>query len=151
MPLTIYLVCSYENVSLNEAKLLKVSGISKREFNAFKLQILEFFPEYQERNRKHHILQKIVEISEHFQVGIMFYYRTKGLLYELWEDLKENTDAIIAGLVASTSALQTSEKKIKVSEICDWFDIPEGTIRSKIDKKIRDKIYISQDRVDHGP
>jgi len=151
VPLTIYFVCSYENVSLNEAKLLEVSGISKKEFTAFKLQILEFFPEYQERSRKHHILQKIVELSEHFQLGIMFYYRAKGILYKLWEDFKGNTDTMLAGLVVSISALQISEKKVKVSEICDWFDIPEGTIRSKIDKNIRDKIYISKDKLNHGP
>lgn len=150
VPLTIYFVCSYENVSLNEAKLLEVSGISKKEFTAFKFQILEFFPKYQERNRKHHILQKIVELSEHFQLDLMFYYRAKGLLYELWEDLKENTETILAGLAASISALQTSEINIKVSEICDWFDIQESALRSMIEKTIIDKMYITQGKLDHG-
>ena len=150
VPLTIYFICTGEHIFISEAELLEISSISKKEFNAFKLQILEFFPEYLERNRKHYILQKIIELSEHFQLGLLFYYRAKGLLYELWEDLKENTDTILAGLVASISALQISEKKIKVSEICDWFDIQESAMRNKIEKKILDKMYIPHAKLDHG-
>jgi len=46
VPLTIYFYLKFQNISIKEAELLEISKISKREFNAFKLQIQNFFPQY---------------------------------------------------------------------------------------------------------
>jgi len=56
VPVTIYFCLKSYNISINESELLEISKISKKEFNAFKLQIYDYFPHFAERDRKAYIL-----------------------------------------------------------------------------------------------
>jgi transcription initiation factor TFIIIB Brf1 subunit/transcription initiation factor TFIIB len=143
VPLSIYFCLKFQNISINEAELLEVSKISKKDFNAFKLQIYIFFPQYKERNRKEYILQKILEISEDLHLGMVFYYQSKKLLYKLWESIKNTKDDVIAGLVASISVLCGFKEKVSVSSICDKLGIKMSTIQSQVKKRIFERFQIS--------
>lgn len=143
VPISIYFCLKFQNISINEAELLEVSKISKKDFNAFKLQIYIFFPQYKERNRKEYILQKILEISEDLHLGMVFYYQSKKLLYKLWESIKNTKDDVIAGLVASISVLCGFKEKVSVSSICDKLGIKMSTIQSQVKKRIFERFQIS--------
>ncbi len=144
VPLTIYLVFKFQNVSINEAELLEISKILKKDFNAFKLQILHIFPQYQVRNRKKYILQKLTEISEHFQLGMTFYFQCKKILYKLWDNIKNTKDDVIAGLIASISILCSYEdKNVSVSSICNKLGIKMSTIQSQVKRRIFNEFKIS--------
>ncbi len=143
VPISIYFCLKFQNISINEAELLEVSKISKKDFNAFKLQIYIFFPQYKERNRKEYILQKILEISEDLYLGMVFYYQSKKILYKLWESIKNTKDDVIAGLVASISVLCGFKEKISVSSICDKLGIKMSTIQSQVKKRIFERFQIS--------
>jgi transcription initiation factor TFIIIB Brf1 subunit/transcription initiation factor TFIIB len=143
VPLSIYFCLKFQNISIIEAELLEVSKISKKDFNAFKLQIYIFFPQYKERNRKEYILQKILEISEDLHLGMVFYYQSKKLLYKLWESIKNTKDDVIAGLVASISVLCGFKEKVSVSSICDKLGIKMSTIQSQVKKRIFERFQIS--------
>jgi len=144
VPLTIYFVCKFENISINEAELLEVSKISKKDFYAFKLQILNFFPEYVERDRKTYILQKILEITEHFKLGMEFYFQSKKILFRLWDSIRNTKDEVIAGLVASISVLCAFKSKdVSVSAICNKLGIKMSTIQSQVKRRIFDEFKIS--------
>ena len=144
MPLTIYFVCKFENISINEAELLEISKISKKDFYAFKLQILNFFPEYVERDRKTYILQKILEITEHFKLGMEFYFQSKKILFRLWDSIRNTKDEVIAGLVASISVLCAFKSKdVSVSAICNKLGIKMSTIQSQVKRRIFDEYKIS--------
>ena len=143
VPILIYFCLKFQNISINEAELLEVSKISKKDFNAFKLQIYIFFPQYKERNRKEYILQKILEISEDLHLGMVFYYQSKKLLYKLWESIKNTKDDVIAGLVASISVLCGFKEKVSVSSICDKLGIKMSTIQSQVKKRIFERFQIS--------
>ncbi|TFG08626.1 MAG: hypothetical protein EU539_01810 [Promethearchaeota archaeon] len=136
IPIAIYHVFKFRNISISEAELLEVSKIAKKDFNAFKLQIRTFFPQYKERDRKKYILQKVLEITEYFETDMPFYYLSKKILYKLWDHIKNTKDNVIAGLVASISALCLCKDKISVSSICDKLDIKMSTIQSQVKKKI---------------
>jgi hypothetical protein len=143
VPLTIYFVCKFENISINEAELLEVSKISKKDFYAFKLQILNFFPEYVERDRKTYVLQKILELTEHFNLGMEFYFQSKKILFRLWKNIKNTKDEVIAGLVASISVLCAFKSKdISVSAICNKLGIKMSTIQSQVKRRIFDQFQI---------
>ena len=144
VPITIYLVFKFQGVSINEAELLEISKISKKDFNAFKLQIFYFFPQYQERNRKKYILQKLSEISAHFQLGMIFYFQSKKILFKLWDNIKNTKDDVIAGLIASISILCSfKDKNVSVSSICKKLGIKMSTIQSQVKKRIFDEFKIS--------
>jgi len=143
VPISIYFCLKFQNISINEAELLEVSKISKKDFNAFKLQIYIFFPQYKERNRKEYILQKILEISEDLHLGMVFYYQSKKLLYKLWEGIKNTKDDVIAGLVTSISVLCGFKEKVSVSSICDKLGIKMSTIQSQVKKRIFERFQIS--------
>jgi len=144
VPLTIYFVCKFENISINEAELLEVSKISKKDFYAFKLQILNFFPEYVERDRKTYILQKILEITEHFKLGMEFYFQSKKILFRLWDSIRNTKDEVIAGLVASISVLCAFKSKdVSVSAICNKLGIKMSTIQSQVKRRIFDQFQIA--------
>ena len=136
VPISIYFSLKFHNISIKESELLEFSKISKKDFNAFKLQILNFYPQYKERNRKEYILQRVLEISEHFQLGMVFYYQSKKILYKLWENIKNTTDNVIAGVVASISILCSYKEKVTINSLCNMLGIKMSTIHFQIKKRI---------------
>ena len=143
VPITIYFSLKLQNISINESELLEVSKISKKDFNAFKLQINNFIPQYAERNRKDYILQKILEISEHFEVGMPFFYQSKKILYKLWKEIYCTKDDVIAGLVASITTLCFYKEKITVNALCNKIGIKMSTIQSQVKKNIFNRLQVS--------
>lgn len=143
VPLTIYFYLKFQNISIKEAELLEISNISKREFNAFKLQIRNFFPQYKERNRKEYIAQRILEITEHFQLGMEFFYQSKILMNKLWEGIKGTKDDVIAGLTCSLIALCHYKEKIAVNAICRKLGIKMSTIQTQVRKRIFERFRVS--------
>jgi len=143
VPLAIYFSFKAQNISINEVELLNVSKITKKEFNAFKLQITNFEPKYHERNRKDYIIQKIMELSEHFDLGMPFYYQSKKILYKLWESIKCTKDDVVAGLVASISALCSYKDKVNVNSICKRLGIKMSTIQSQVKRRIFERLRIA--------
>jgi hypothetical protein len=144
IPITIYIVCKIENISISEYELLEVSKISKKEFNHFKLQIQHFLPQYKERNRKQYILQRILEVSEHFKLGMDFYHQAKLILYKFWDTISNTKDDVIAGLVSSISLLCVFKTlEVSVSSICTMLNIKMSTIQFQVKKRIFEQFKIS--------
>jgi transcription initiation factor TFIIIB Brf1 subunit/transcription initiation factor TFIIB len=142
VPIVIYFTYKYECKPVDERALLDIAKISKKDFQAFKLQINEFMPEYKERNRKEYILQRIMEITEHFGLGMYFYYQSKKILYRLWGSIKNTKDDVIVGLTTSISALCLPKSPITVSDICNRLNIRMSTIHKQVEKKIFDRLRI---------
>jgi len=142
VPLVIYFTCKYDCKPIDEQALLAVSNIDKKDFQSFKLQICEFKPEYKERNRREYIVQKILEITEHFGLGMYFFYQSKKVLDMLWEIVKNTKDNVIAGVVTSISALCLPGKLVTVSEICNRLNIRMSTIHKQVERKIFEKLRI---------
>ena len=142
-PISIFITLKLHNFSIRESELLEVSKISKKEFNSFKLQILTCLPNYIKRNREIYIAQKILGITEEFCLGMEFYFKSKIILTKLWGEIKDTTDAVVAGLVCSITALCSYRHKIKVSKICKWLGIKMSTIQAQVKKIIFEKFVIS--------
>ncbi|MFX0001728.1 MAG: hypothetical protein ACFE88_16580 [Candidatus Hermodarchaeota archaeon] len=140
--ITIYFCLKLRNISINPYELIENSNITKKEFNDFNLQLQRFLPNYAERNRQEYILQRILEISEHFELGIPFYYLSKKILYRLWQGIKNTTDNVVAGLVSSISILCSYKEKVSVSSICNRLGIRMSTIQAQVKKKIFEKFKV---------
>lgn len=132
----IYYCLKLRSISINPIELITVSKLTKREFNDFNLQVQAYVPEYAERNRQNYILQRVMEISEHFELGMYFYYQAKKILHRLWEGIKDTTDNVIAGLVSSITTLCSYKEKISVNSICGRLGIRMSTIQSQVKRKI---------------
>jgi len=143
VPIVIYYYMKMSKLSINEVELLKVAKISKKDFNAFKLQITRFIPKYPERNRQDYIIQKIMELMEHFDLGMSFYYLSKKILNKLWEGIKCTKDDVIAGLVASISVLCSFKGKVTINSICKRLGIKMSTIQSQVKRRIFNRLRIS--------
>lgn len=136
VPIVMYLFFKLKGKTINKHEILEVSNITKKEFNSFLLQLNIFIPQYAERNRKEYILQRVMEITEHFELELGFYYQSKKILYKLWNTIKSTTDNVIAGLVTSISALCLDNVNVKVSAICTRLNIRMSTIQCQVEKKI---------------
>ena len=79
VPAVIYYTFKLRNISINEEELINVSGISKKEFKDFFLQLRSFIPEYAKRNRQEYIIQKMLQVTEYFDLGLGFYYLSKKI------------------------------------------------------------------------
>ena len=134
-----YLCLKLRNISINPNELIEVSGIAKKVFNDFILQVRQYLLEYSNRNRQAYIVQKISEISNHFDLGMPFCKFSKKILFRLWESIKGTTDNVVAGLVTSIAALCSVECHVSVSAICKQLDIQMSTIQSNVKRKIFDK------------
>ena len=145
VPIVIYLYCKLNSKSIDREELLKQSegNLSKTEFGNFMLQLYRFLPEYTERNRKDYVLQRILEITEHFELGMPFFYQSKKILYRLWPSIKNTKDDVIAGLCTSISALCLKGVDLKVSSICERLGIRMSTIHRQVEKNIFDRLQVS--------
>jgi len=137
-----YLCLKLRNVPINPVELIKSSDIKKKEFNEFILQVQKYIPKYAERNRQEYVLQRVLEITQHFELGMPFFYQSKKIMFKLWESIKNTTDHVIAGLVSSISILCSYRDQVSVSSICNLLAIRMSTIQSQIKKKIFEKFKV---------
>ncbi|MBD3256262.1 MAG: hypothetical protein GF383_14285 [Candidatus Lokiarchaeota archaeon] len=136
VPLVIYFCCKIRKVSIKQKKLLDVAKISKNEFNAFKLQILEYYPEYVKRDKRGYVVQKIMEIRDHFGLDMEFYFLSKRILAKLWKLIYNTTEDVIAGVVTSIAALCCYQDELTVNAICKRLGIVMSTIQSQVKRRI---------------
>jgi len=132
----IYMVLKLENIVIKKKKIVGNSLLSKEEFNNFYNQVRRFIPEYEVRNRQHYITQKLLEVTEHFKLDMPFYFFSHKILLKLWNNIKNTTDDVIAGLCASITLLCSYKDVIRVSSICDLLDIKMSTIQFQVKKRI---------------
>ncbi|MFX0008878.1 MAG: hypothetical protein ACFE9R_01075 [Candidatus Hermodarchaeota archaeon] len=143
VPCVIYFYYKNNNKPIREAKLLELISLSKKEFNNFKLQMLEMWPDYQERNRQEYISQRILALCEHFGLDMGFYHQSKKILYRLYNSIKNTKDDVIVGLVSSITLLCSNNKDIKVSSICDFFNIKMSTISTQVKRRIFNQFHVN--------
>jgi transcription initiation factor TFIIIB Brf1 subunit/transcription initiation factor TFIIB len=136
IPTLIYFYCKKENIAINEQKLLDIAKVDKKEYNYCKLKVSRLMPEYYERNRKQLIMNKVLGISEQYNLGMSFYYDAKKILMNLWQGIKCTTDDVIAGLVSSIAVLCHYQGKVTVSSICSALHIQMSTIQSQVKRKL---------------
>ncbi|TFF87271.1 MAG: hypothetical protein EU548_10545 [Promethearchaeota archaeon] len=142
-PIAVYYTFKSQNIPINEANLLEISKISEKDFDAFKLQIRRFLPEYDKRNIKECVLRKVYAIKESFNLSMEFYYLSKKILYKFWEIIKNTKDDVIAGVISSIAILCSHEKNdVKISSICKVLNIQMSTIQVNVKKRIFDKFKI---------
>lgn len=143
VPIVIFYYHKLNNMPIDEKKLLELAKISKKDFSDFKLQINEFIPHYAERNRKEYILQEIGKLTDHFELGMEFYYQAKRILYKLWDVIKNTKDSVIAGVVSSILILCNDQVDVKISYICERLGIRMSTIQSQVKKHIFKRLNVS--------
>ncbi len=142
IPLTIYMCSKMQGIVINEGDLLCVSKITKKEFNSFKLQIHGIDQEYASRKKVDYVLQLIMNVTEHFNLGMSFFYQSKKILYKLWGAINCTKDSVIAGLVSSISVLCSFRDKANVNGICKLLDIKMSTIQAQVKKNVVSKLNV---------
>ncbi|MBN1803429.1 MAG: hypothetical protein JW891_18110 [Candidatus Lokiarchaeota archaeon] len=141
-PLSIYFSLKLRSVPIDEKALLEVSKITKKEYNAFKLQVANFMPEHARRNRIEYVLRRILEVSEHFGLGPSFFFRSKALLYKFYSSMACTTDDAIAGVAASLALLCYHQDRtdLSVNQVCKRLGIRMSTVQSRV-KRIVEKHF----------
>jgi len=138
VPIITFFCLKIRNISISRSQIIKESAITKKEFNDFYQQIERFIPEYKERNRQEYILQLILELSWHFNLGPIFHCQAKKILYKLWDGINNTTDNIVAGVVSSISVLcsKTFKNKIRTSNLCEHLGIEMSNIQTQVKQNI---------------
>jgi len=136
VPCVLYAFYKENNKPIREKDLLEVSKISKKDFNAFKFSIIRIWPEYQERDRKQYITERILEVSEHFKLGMPFYYQSRRILNKFYDSIKNTKDDVIVGLVTSITLLCSQKKEVSVCAICDRLGIKMSTIHRQVERRV---------------
>lgn len=140
--ITTYFCLKLRNVSINPYELVGVSGVTNKEFNDFILQVQRFLPEYGKRNRQEYILQRVLEVAEHFDLGMPFYYLSKKILYRLWDGIKNTSDNAVAGLISSISVLCSCRDRVSISAICKRIGVQMSTIQAQVKKKVFERFRV---------
>ncbi|NHJ19644.1 MAG: hypothetical protein EAX91_01785 [Candidatus Lokiarchaeota archaeon] len=143
VPCIVYAYYKENNKPIREKDLLELTNISKKDFNAFKFSILRIWPEYQERNRKEYITQRILEVTEHFDLNMSFFYQSKRILNKFYDNIKGTKDDVIIGLVTSITLLCSQQKGVSISALCNRLDIKMSTIHRQVEKRVMQRFKIS--------
>jgi hypothetical protein len=136
VPCIIYAYYKENNKPIREKDLLEVSSISKKDFNAFKFSILRIWPEYKDRNRKEYIVQRILEVTEHFNLGMPFFYQSKKILNRFYDNIKNTKDDVIIGLVTSITLLCSQQGNVSISALCNRLGIKMSTIHRQVERRV---------------
>ena len=142
VPCVIYAYYKEKNKPIHEKELLEVSKISKKDFNAFKFSIIRIWPEYQERDRKQYITERILEVSEHFKLGMSFYYQSRRILNRFYDSIKNTKDDVIVGLVSSITLLCSQQGNVSISALCDRLGIKMSTIHRQVERRVIQKFNV---------
>ena len=142
VPIVIGATLKLQNISVNEQELLSLSNISKKEFTAFKLQLRQFIPQYAGRNRMDYMLQKVLEVSESFELGTKFYYLAKKILLQFWDAISQTKDDVIAGVVASIAVMCLDEYDVSVNAVCKRLGIQMSAIQYQVKKNFFDRFKL---------
>ncbi len=142
LPTLLYFHFKKEGIVINEPELLEISKVEKKDYNYCKLKISRLIPEYYERNRKQFIMNKVLGLSEQYNLGMEFYYDAKRVLINLWEGIKCTTDNVIAGLISSVAVLCNYRNKITISSICSALNIQMSTIQSQVKRKLFERFNV---------
>ncbi|UCC20600.1 MAG: hypothetical protein JSV62_04750 [Promethearchaeota archaeon] len=137
-----YFCLKLRNVSINIIDLIEASDITRKEFNNFCLQVRRYLPHYADRNRREYILQRVFDISEHFNLSMDFYHLAENILTKLWHFIKNTTDNALAGLVSSISLICNKIEGVSVSAVCTRLGIRMSTIQLQVKKKIVQKFRV---------
>ena len=142
VPCIIYAYYKENNKPISERELLEVAKISKKDFNAFKFSIIRIWPEYQERDRKQYITERILEVSEHFQLGMSFFYQSKKILNRFYESIKNTKDDVIIGLVTSITLLCSQRGDVSISALCNRLGIKMSTIHRQVERRVIERFKV---------
>jgi len=143
VPSVIYAFYKENNKPIHERELLDVAHISKKDFNSFKFSIIRIWPQYQERNRKEYVVRRILAMTEHFNLGMPFFYQSKKILNAFYENIKNTKDDIIIGLVCSITLLCTRNATCRVSNLCDILGIEMSAIQKQVEKRVFDRFRVA--------
>jgi hypothetical protein len=147
VPCVIYFYYKHNNTPISEKELLEVSKISKKDFNEFKIPMAGLWPQYKERDRKEYIIQRILEITEHFDLGMPFYYQSYKILSRFYEKIKNTKDDVIVGLVTSITLLCSQSEGVSVSALCERLGIKMSTIHRQVERRIIERFRRCRRRV----
>ncbi|MBY9016593.1 MAG: hypothetical protein KGD68_12935 [Candidatus Lokiarchaeota archaeon] len=142
VPCVIYAYYKENNKPIRESELLEVAKISKKDFNAFKFSIIRIWPEYQERDRKQYITERILEVCEHFKLGMSFYYQSRRILNRFYDSIKNTKDDVIVGLVSSITLLCSQQGNVSISALCDRLGIKMSTIHRQVERRVIQKFNV---------
>ena len=132
----LYFRFKLDNISVPLSAIFGNTELTKKEFNNFYMQVRAHIPNYLARDRQKYISQKLLEITNFFDLEMSFYFLAKKVLYRFWEGIKNTTDNVIAGLCASITALCDYKEEVKINSICDLLEIKMSTIQLQVRKKI---------------
>ena len=141
-PCVIYFYYKHKNIPISEKKLLEVSQISKKDFNEFKITMVKLWPQYKDRDRKEYIIQRILEITEHFDLGMPFYYQSFKILSRFYESVKNTKDDVIVGLVTSITLLCSQHEGVSVSTLCERLGIKMSTIHRQVERRVMERFKV---------
>ena len=134
-----YFCLKLRAIPVNAATIIQFSDIGRKEFNAFFLRVCMYLPKFTDRQRQNIIVQRILDIRETFDLGMPFYYLSKKIMLRLWENIKNTTDNVIAGLVSSIAILTAYRDQVSVSKVCTRLGIRMSTIQDQVYKRIVNK------------
>ncbi len=138
----VYTMMKLRKISIDQIAILEVSHLSRKEFNEFKLKVCPLFRDYAKRDRKAYVSQKLLQISEQFELGMKFYFRSKKILDGLWSQINNTTDEAVAGLTASLCLLTQQSKHVTVTSICNQLGIMPSTVHFQVRKQIIDRYQV---------
>ena len=142
VPCVVYFYYKHNNTPISEKELLEVSKISKKDFNEFKISMVKLWPQYKERDRKEYIIQRILEITEHFDLGMPFYYQSHKILSRFYESVKNTKDDVIVGLVTSITLLCSQSEGVSVSALCEKLGIKMSTIHRQVERRVIERFRV---------
>jgi len=142
VPCVVYFYYKHNSTPINEKELLEVSKISKKDFNEFKIPMARLWPQYKERDRKEYIIQRILEITEHFDLGMSFYYQSYKILTKFYESVKNTKDDVIVGLVTSLTLLCSQSEGVSVSALCERLGIKMSTIHRQVERRVIERFRV---------
>lgn len=137
-----YCCLKLRSIPVNPYKLIENSKITKKEFNDFILQVRRYISEYDERNRQKYINRRILEVFEHFGLGMQYFFLAKKILSKLWHGIKNSTDDAVCGLVSSIALICLEEKDVTVNTICNYLGIRMSTVQAQVKKKLFDRFRV---------
>lgn len=142
IPCVIYFYYKINNIVIDHRTLLENSDLSTAEFNAFRMEMENFWSKYQYRNRKKYVLNRIGGVITEKKLGTDLFVQSEKILNKFWDLIKDSKDDVIAGLIIGIAIIRSKREDIALSSICKFLGISQGTLQKTVQRQFFDHIGI---------
>jgi hypothetical protein len=141
---SVYMVLKKNGINIRINEFLVHVGIEKKKFYDYYKKAVVLYPDYQKRNKKLIVLQKITDLKEQFKFSNEFTLVSERILQISWPYIQNGKEEVNIGIITIFSLIRMEIHTVNFNEITKFLGISMGNLNNRVKKLFIDTLGINE-------